>query len=1170
MERLAQIKLQSASKTHNQGQLGVVLAAIEDTITTSNSPLIPTSYFASLLALLQTCVSGLEITNQEIAYPAVFLLDAITPEVPATVRNNNFIQIIDLLVPLLNGDDVATVRAAVGVLESLLKVQTLESWRTRPTIQSFKSLILLALNTKPKVRRRATEAVCAIITEAPQSLTKDSIAATTTVEEVMRVATNQVTQSEKGPLLHTLQLVKAVAGSVSWPVTHVNALCDLLLQGISNIGEGFVTVVAFEVFEKVFEQGSKDVDLARLQALLKTIVESKPSERDAAVLPSWLAVIGRGYELYAAASISEASDKVGGIFKLIFPLLQSETASIRKSCADCLQLLIRSCLVERKSNPTVQTIVTTVLRGLNSGARYRSARSEIFDIVKVLFGKLKSKANPILMESLTVLSETRQHLPDKTQIDAVLGAAIKAVGPEALLKGLPLNLTSGDGRAWLLPVLRDNVQNTKLSYFVNNLMPLAQEFEQRSSTAEIDAKIFKTVFDQIWASLPGFCDLPLDLPISFTRDFAEQLAKVLYAQPDLRSTICNSLQNLCLKPQQLIDCPFSEDELRSRYQYSRHLARSDLKHMSQFAMDFLSVLFNVYSQTLPEYRSNVLETIKAFLTICAPTDIQSAFSNVLGTLAENVDKPVSGSNSGTAEGISPAKYTIMDLLIVFIPHLSRVGLEMIWEICRVQLPAEDATMQKKAYKIFNTMSASDQGKAFLGSRIPQMQEVVLASKNVVASVRKERLAAMVNLMNFITSTDLHLIPAMLSEAVLCTKEQNEKARTMAYDLLVLMGQRMDAGGIVRMNDSDAAEANIQEFFVMVQAGLGSITPHMVSATVTALARLLYEFRDKLSPTFILEMLDLMEPILDSTNREVARSCLGFYKVVVISLPADLVVNRLQALVGHLLGWSHDHSRDFKSKVKHILERMVRRFGIAAIERCIPEADKKLLTNIRKTQERKKRNKKAEEKENAPRNTGKDAFEDAMQESDSSGSEESDAETTNGRTKSRCRGRHDKEQTFIQHTDEPMDLLDRSAMAHVSSTDPSVQRKQRSLPSERSKFKTNVDGKYIFADKEKNQKEETNGGSNTGDLGVMMEARKGMTKNAKGGVKFSNKRSRDDEDVEMEDVDDAGGSAKKQQRTDRSMRPKQEAPYKKLFAKGKGGNAKQGASQKAGGRQTRRN
>lgn len=56
---------------------------------------------------------------------------------------------------------------------------------------------------------------------------------------------------------------------------------------------------------------------------------------------------------------------------------------------------------------------------------------------------------------------------------------------------------------------------------------------------------------------------------------------------------------------------------------------------------------------------------------------------------------------------------------------------------------------------------------------------------------------------------LHLIPELLSEAVLGTKEVNEKARDAGFDLLVVMGHKMAQGGTVKQSaeedDEDAAD-----------------------------------------------------------------------------------------------------------------------------------------------------------------------------------------------------------------------------------------------------------------------------------------------------------------------------------------------------------------------------
>lgn len=118
---------------------------------------------------------------------------------------------------------------------------------------------------------------------------------------------------------------------------------------------------------------------------------------------------------------------------------------------------------------------------------------------------------------------------------------------------------------------------------------------------------------------------------------------------------------------------------------------------------------------------------------------------------------------------------------------------------------------------------------------------------------------------------MHLIPSLLTEAVLATKEVNAKARDATFDLLVVMGVKMSEGGIIRRSmiqgtkasggeaqadgmcasnfqlngDSDKSDqvpATIEEFITMVAAGLVGTTPRMISGTIVAISRILFEFK----------------------------------------------------------------------------------------------------------------------------------------------------------------------------------------------------------------------------------------------------------------------------------------------------------------------------------------
>ena len=47
------------------------------------------------------------------------------------------------------------------------------------------------------------------------------------------------------------------------------------------------------------------------------------------------------------------------------------------------------------------------------------------------------------------------------------------------------------------------------------------------------------------------------------------------------------------------------------------------------------------------------------------------------------------------------------------------------------------------------------------------------------------------------STELHIVPLALSEAIVNTKEVSEKSRAAVYDLLTAMGRCMRSGGSVQ-------------------------------------------------------------------------------------------------------------------------------------------------------------------------------------------------------------------------------------------------------------------------------------------------------------------------------------------------------------------------------------
>ena len=361
-------------------------------------------------------------------------------------------------------------------------------------------------------------------------------------------------------------------------------------------------------------------------------------------------------------------------------------------------------------------------------------------------------------------------------------------------------------------------------------------------------------------------------------------------------------------------------------------------------------------------------------------------------------------------------------------------------------------------------------------------------------------------------------------------------------------------------DTDDSSATIEQYFLMVSAGLAGSSQHMISATITALSRMLYEFKgkrlnrqtliiDDLSDEVIDDLLSTMEVFLTSKSREIARSAIGFIKVALVTLPREVMEGRLEKLLPNLMVWSHETKGHFRVKVKSLMERMIRKFGYETIVKYTPEADHKLLINIRKTRERKKRGKETMEEDVAdddvkviphqvPSNSqamkAQSAYDAVLYGSDSEISD-SDDESPKQARKPKKGSR--KQDTFIREdSDEPVDLLDQNAFSHVSSHQPITQdeefRRRAKAASRASTFKSNQDGRMIIEEPKPASRKVEKNGKEYNAYEEMQESNDMAKRGFRDKIKFSNKRSRQDAedfDVEM---------------TDAYEKPPQKAPVKK--------------------------
>ncbi|EKV12332.1 Pre-rRNA processing protein Rrp12, putative [Penicillium digitatum] len=1139
-EKLEKIK---SPKLQNQHHTAVVLSAVEDTLRDQKADFSPTAYFAALLALLSQSLSASQgIVNKDLATSVVYLLDITTVYVPAPILCSKFSQILEGLAPALSLPEVEAplLRPSIGCLESLLIAQDAASWNIPHTQvgprRAMAGLLSLSVDHRPKVRKRAQEALVKVLKAPPPSPSLDHPGADMCAQSAMKTLGDSITSAHKQkkgrhdaqanshePLvIHSLQLIKTIASaSGGWPSKKIEPLSELLMNASRSSNE-YITMGAFEVFEVIFEGMADEFSSSKLPRLLDAISELKPAQNDSQLLPPWIAVLSRGYDVAAQITPEDTFEKLPDLFTLISGFMASPSSNIRVSASECLISFLHNCIPNSVIvEPSVYDEKT--LEKLSRAAvdllsvKYQAAWKEVFNVCSALFDCFKWRSSPYLVKIVSTIGELRSNggFHGKKEADAVLGSAIEAMGPEAVLEILPLNIieqkAGQPGRVWMLPIMRDSVTNTNLRHFRTELVPLSEALYQKvvnfgAAEKSVEVKIFETLVQQTWGTLPGYCELPLDLEEAFDQSFAELLSNVLYKQTELRVDVCRALQNLVESNQAILSVENDEDDLILQRRITKVTAQTNLTHLSSLASNLLAVLFNVYSQTLPHYRGYILQCINAYLSITPENELNDTFNRVTSMLESSLvtEQEAATKQSAQAQNSSdkmpPTSHTLIDLVIamsIYLPRSSFSGLfAMAAAILNSSSPNPDQQLIKKAYKLIPRLGTTETGRAALQERSGELQALMLATTDTTpASGRRDRMLAITEMINHLPTSDLHFIPAILSEVVLGCKESNEKARTAAFDLLILLAKRtIDSernppGTVIRRSlvpgvadDSPDAPATLEEFFTMVSAGLAGSAPHMVGATVTALSRLFFDFQTQLQPEMLKELVETVELFLTSNNREIVRSVLGFVKVAVVVLPEETLRPRLNTMVPSLMAWNKEHKGRLRSKVKGIIDRLVRRFGAPLLEAIVGEEDRKLIVNIRKARERSKRKKKEgadgedeDEEEKASKPQSGNAFDRAVYGSDSDSSDDSDDGDSDvdvdnvaqikGRNSKKRAGQSTQYIRELSPEDNPLDLLGSNALASISTTKPSQRflntgpgskRKQRSA-------KVDADGRLVLGD-----------------------------------------------------------------------------------------------------------
>lgn len=712
----------------------------------------------------------------------------------------------------------------------------------------------------------------------------------------------------------------------------------------------------------------------------------------------------------------------------------------------------------------------------------------LLKIVKSLIVGVKEWAFPLLKSLMLLLGKMYETAEGSTKLllEEIFSDAAKSMGIKSFLKCLPLNLVASKesdvNRAWLLTILKDAVENGDFSFFVTEFVPLSSAMIEKqnsfaASSKAIEAKVYETVNYQIWALFPGFCKNPSNFASSFA-SIAELLLELMVNSADIRHFICTGLSRLiedfssASSGSSMVENNISSEE-----------ATNGLRAIGSISKKYLSSLCGLFCELPADQRSFVGELIKSLVKATSESDINSLFKNIMKRL---IDLSTAGSDIPAELAERSSLTTIITLMS---RKLDKKHANIFIKFNFKLLQSNDTSIQKKAYKgILGVFEENHLKEELLNENLNEIENEVFSETTMLASTasKKERL----KLLKVFSALSAKWIQLTLPEAIIGLKEVNEKTRNIAYELLISLGNSMK-------ND-------LSEFIKMIIAGLASSSPFMISATVMALSRVIYEFKDDLPESVLNELIISIQLLSENTNREIAKSAIGFTKLVTTILPTEMIRPLLSEIVLNLFKWSHVHRNHFKMNIRHIFERLIRRFGYELIESLSPMEDRKMIVNIKRRKERSKK-----------KRHGKPlSFEDAIEGSEDEGSDSEREEDFLAR-KLESNVSIRKNKTFIRESnDDPIDLLDESTLSRRLLSKKPVEKKSKTSPSS---FPVNEDGKLVF--KEDEQDENVDSITEGKEYMELLNSKDSFTRPGKH-IKFSsNKRNRnemeDDDEVEEE-------------------------------------------------------
>lgn len=1043
---------QSNSLLHKE--MLAVLSAVTEIIKQHGGTESSVEYFAALMSTLEAIEDDTSIAA------TLSLLGMGLKTVPKNVLN---VQLgaaskifLDILAKHAASEDHLILRHCIHCLSLLLRAQEPVAWSNASTMHALDAILSFITHGKPKVRKAAQHGICAILKGSDIMKADNRPQYHPTSPHIGKYCITQLQlSSEPGgvtSILHILTLLKDILHLL--PKAHVKTISESLLK-LMTVKNVLITSCCLQTFHGLFvSRPSENILPAQRNAqIITALYDYQPPATDTQPTLAWLAVMQEAHLNLAQVSLNICSAVLPKMFAKCMELWLSDRTDVISGASHTIKILLQDCIgkmcedesVTAKYESTINQIISLMHKALSY--QYLEAWYHILHLIALLFQITGKSKSPHLVNILKTLADLRDsyNFASKNDAEYAIGAAIKVLGPEEVLNIIPLKLSADMinlKRTWLLPLLKDCVVKGSLTFFTNTLLPVAVLCEKKSKEP-IGGKTYELLVTQIWSVLPSICTNATDVKDNF-KNIARLLGTTFTEKKDLRMSIMAALRRLVMK---------AVDENKTE----------DTFELARFAKNYLPLLLNLYT-TEPTgtdeegQRLAAFETIKVYLTITSRELVQELFDRAMCRLNE----------PNTNDFFKESVHDIIRLLIEY-TDIDR--LKMFYDICISSLKESSMIKeQKKAYRFLEEICGSEKEicKSFVTLHRREIQNLLMSTATEVAKPsRGPRLRCLINLIKSHPQLEkMKFLEAIVPEVVIYIKDINSKCRASAYQLLNTIAERF----------LEHPE-QLKEYVNMLIVGLAGAQKYC-TASMLALASVTYHYNGSLGVEKIKEILDHACRLVVGPTREIVEAALSYIKVYITVMPSPIVASTLTKVMNALRAMNDDCQRHFRQKVRDILAKLLRKYGMETISAMVPASDTilhKRLKNINKIEEGKKkkrelrRSKEQESDEDSEFNAKRrpKSIEEILADS------EDEFEDTENEVLRKNKKRTSRKEAWIQENEEIVDLIDPAAARNITTTHPGSlnSKSAASKPKDRG-FKTAPDGRLIIIDDDNATDDET--------------------------------------------------------------------------------------------------